>query len=194
VAANSSNGGPDWALHSTFFGGVFSGVMKRALTFGVLGITLCLSANAGAQSTIKSPGRHPDYSFEAEPHVYYGFDPPGAAAGKGWGPGFRGTVELVDNGFIKSINNTVGLGFGIDWIAFHDSKTSLWVPIVMQWNFWLNPTISVFGEPGGGLYLGNASGVRPAMYGGARFHFSEKLALTLRVGYPGLSAGVSFVF
>jgi hypothetical protein len=169
-------------------------LIRPALIASVLGLTLFLSSTARAQNTIKSPGRHPDYSFEAEPHVYYGFDPPGAKAGKGWGPGFRGTVELVDNGFIQSLNNTVGLGFGIDWIAFHDSKTSLWVPIVMQWNFWLNPIVSVFGEPGGGIYLGNATGVRPAIYGGARFHFSETLALTLRIGYPGLSAGVSFVF
>jgi hypothetical protein len=170
-------------------------VIRPFPTTTTLGIALFLSSNALAQSTIKSPGRHPDYSFEAEPHVYYALvDPPGAKAGKGWGPGFRGTVELIDNGFIASLNNTVGLGFGVDWIAFHDSNTSLWVPIVMQWNFWLSPSFSVFGEPGGGLYLGNSNGVRAAIYGGGRFHFSETLALTLRVGYPGMSAGVSFVF
>ncbi len=146
------------------------------------------------ESVIKKPGRHPDYSFEAEPHVFFGFDPPGASAGRGYGPGFRGTVEIIDNGFISKINNTVGIGFGFDWIAFHDSKTAVWVPLVMQWNFWLSRQWSVFGEPGGGIYLGNATGARGAIYGGARFHFSEKLALTARVGYPALSLGVSFVF
>jgi hypothetical protein len=35
--------------------------------------------------------------------------------------------------------------------------------------------------------------VRPAFYGGARFHFSDTLALTLRAGYPAISAGLSFV-
>jgi hypothetical protein len=157
--------------------------------------TLAAAANASAdESTIKQPGRHPDYTFEAEPHVFFGFDPPGNSASSGFGPGFRGTVEIVDNGFIKSINNTVGFGFGMDWIAFTKDKTAIWVPIVMQWNFWLSRNWSVFGEPGGGFYLGNSTGARPAFYGGARFHFSEKLALTLRVGYPAMSAGVSFVF
>jgi hypothetical protein len=170
-------------------------VIHRALASHALAIALlAFSASASAQSTIKSPGRHPDYTFEAEPHVFFGFDPPGASAGAGWGPGFRGTIELVDNGFIKKINNTVGIGFGFDYIAFSDKKAAAWVPIVMQWNFWLSPVFSVFGEPGGGLWLGNSSGVRPALYGGGRFHFSETFALTLRVGYPAMSAGVSFVF
>jgi len=144
------------------------------------------------QSVIKHPGQHPDYSFEAEPHLFFGFDPPGKAASQGFGPGFRGTIELVDNGFIKKINNTVGIGFGADWIAFGGDKTAVWVPVVMQWNFWLSRNWSVFGEPGGGFWLGNASGARPAFYGGARFHFVDKLALTLRVGYPALSVGLSF--
>ena len=152
-----------------------------------------VASSSGAESLIKQPGRHPDYSFEAEPHIMFGFDPPGGRAGKGFGPGFRGTIELVDNGFIRTINNTVGLGFGADCICFDSGKRAIWVPIVMQWNFWLTDSWSVFGEPGGGFYLGNATGARPALYAGGRFHFSNTLALTLRVGYPAISAGVSFV-
>ena len=53
---------------------------------------------------------------------------------------------------------------------------------------------SVFGEPGGGFYLGNANGARPAIYAGARFHLAEKIALTARVGYPAMSLGASFAF
>jgi hypothetical protein len=154
--------------------------------------TLSARTASADQSVIKRPGQHPDYTFEAEPHLFFGFDPPGSAAGKGFGPGFRGTIELVDNGFIKTINNTVGLGFGADWIALGGDKTSIWIPIVMQWNFWLSQNWSVFGEPGGGFYLGNAKGARAAAYAGARFHFAEKLALTLRVGYPAVSIGLSF--
>ncbi|MBK7582409.1 MAG: hypothetical protein IPI67_19685 [Myxococcales bacterium] len=166
-------------------------------------LLLCASIGAGVLSggparadegVIKHPGRHPDYSFEAEPHFFFGFDPPGKTAGRGYGPGFRGTIELVDNGFVKSINNTVGLGFGFDWIAFTKDKQAVFIPFVMQWNFWLSRNWSVFGEPGWGLYLGNATGVRPAGYAGGRFHFSEKIALTLRIGYPAVSLGASFVF
>ena len=146
------------------------------------------------EGVIKQPGRHPEYTFEAEPHLFFGFDPPGGSAGRGFGPGFRGTIELVDNGFIQTINNTVGIGFGLDWIAFSDKKTAIWVPIVMQWNFWLSRNWSVFGEPGGGFYLGNAKGARPAIYAGGRFHLAEKIALTARVGYPAMSVGASFAF
>jgi len=166
---------------------------QSAASLAVIAVALFAARSARAdQSVIKHPGQHPDYSFEAEPHLFFGFDPPGKAASQGFGPGFRGTIELVDNGFIKKINNTVGIGFGADWIAFGGDKTAVWVPVVMQWNFWLSRNWSVFGEPGGGFWLGNASGARPAIYGGARFHFVEKLALTFRVGYPALSVGLSF--
>ena len=146
------------------------------------------------EGVISQPGRHPDYTFEAEPHVFFGLDPPGKAVGNGWGPGFRGTFEIVDNGFVKTINNTVGIGFRVDWFAFGNDKTALWVPIVMQWNFWLSRNWSVFGEPGAGIYLGNSTGIRGALYGGARFHILEKLAITARVGYPTFSLGASFAF
>lgn len=168
-------------------------LVARTLALAVLVLCALPTPAAAEPNLIRRPGAHPDYVFEAEPHLVFGFDPPGKTAGKGVGPGFRGTVELVDNGLVTTINNTVGLGFGLDWFAFSDGKTSLWAPIVMQWNFWLTRSWSVFGEPGGGIYLGNATGFRPAFYGGGRFHFSDTLALTLRVGYPAISAGISFV-
>jgi hypothetical protein len=153
-------------------------------------IALSLADGAAAEpNLIKQPGAHPDYTLELEPHVAVGF---GVPAGAGIGPGFRGTLELVDNGFVQTINNTVGLGFGLDWFVMSD-RTWFWVPVVMQWNFWLTRSWSVFGEPGAGLVFGHKSGVRPAFYGGGRFHFSDTLALTLRAGYPAVSVGLSFV-
>src|SRR5688572_2618551 len=90
-------------------------------------------------SIIKQPGAHADYIFEAEPHAlvapFDDFRP---------GVGFRGTFNIVDNGFIKTINNSVGIGIGADW-----SKDHWRIPVVMQWNFWLSRNWSVFGEPGG---------------------------------------------
>ncbi len=171
--------------------------MRTRAKAAILALALVAFAEKSAradESVFKTPGLHPDYSVELEPHVFYGFDPPGDAASAGWGPGIRATVEIIDNGFGKTINNTVGLGFGLDWIAFNKDKTAIWVPIVLQWNFWLSRSFSVFAEPGGGIYLGNSSGARPAIFGGGRFHFSETLALTLRVGYPAMSAGLSFAF
>ena len=181
-------------------------------TAALASITFGFSMTARAESVIKRPGRHIDYSFEAEPHLLIGvFDPPGPGDGhNGWGLGFRGTVELVDNGFIKSINNTIGLGFGLDWIEYNYSwchrdrnrtwctdgdQDYLWVPIVMQWNFWLTDKWSVFGEPGAALRLDGPGddNLDPfVFYAGGRWHFSEAGSLTLRLGHPTFSIGVSF--
>ena len=83
----------------------------------------------------------------------------------------------------------------------------------MQWNFWLSPKWSVFGEPGlyiyHGIYddscdrfrgnnIGCDSPTRTSVdflfHAGGRFHFNDTVALTLRVGYPTVSFGVSLLF
>src|SRR6185503_6138892 len=98
------------------------------------------------ESIIKRPGDHPHYAFEAEPHGLVGFAGPFKDKGKGHlGAGFRGTIVIVNNGFIRSINNSVGITFGAD--LFFGEET-LFVPVAMQWNFWLSTHWSVFGEPG----------------------------------------------
>ncbi len=170
------------------------------------------AAPAAAAGVIKQPNAHPDYTFEAEPHLLLGWlDPPGAASGHGYGLGFRGTFELVDPGFIKSINNTVGIGFGLDWVDYHwedcergpnrawvcddDDADYLWVPIVMQWNFFLHDQWSVFGEPGGAIRLRGPGKdkIDPLVfYVGGRWHFADNASLTMRLGYPAFSVGVSF--
>jgi hypothetical protein len=146
----------------------------------------CLTpAVAGADvSTIKRPGAHPRYLFEAEPHAivapFDDFTP---------GVGFRGTFNIVDDGFIRPLNDSVGLGFGLDWTENH-----VRVPVVMQWNFWLSRNWSVFGEPGGLLdFRGSKTRALPALYAGGRFHFTEHITLTMRVGHPTASVGVSFL-
>jgi hypothetical protein len=159
--------------------------MKPFLAPALVVILLSAARTAPADvSTIKRPGAHPNYVFEAEPHLvvapFDDFEP---------GVGFRGTFEIVDNGFIPRINNTVGIGFGVDW-----TDGDLRVPVVMRWNFWLSRNWSVFGEPGGLLRFHDHE-VRPypAFYAGGRFHFSDSVTLTMRVGHPTASVGVSFL-
>lgn len=187
-------------------------------------VALALPREARADRlTIKNPGRHPDYTFEAEPHLLLGLiDPPGVAHGTGYGVGFRGSVELVDNGFVSTINNTIAIGVGLDYahyslgsercieydvanecLIMNDEFTvdNYWVPFTMQWNFWLSRSWSVFGEPGLALRLERSEGeaedisLEPLQfYVGGRYHFSETAALTMRAGYPSFSVGVSFLF
>ena len=125
-------------------------------------------AAARADDTIKRPGDHPHYSVEVEPHIllgwasnyYYGSD-------DGFGLGGRVSINLTHNGFIEKINNSVAIGFGLDWVHYSApncyynrrgptcfagvSADFLQVPVVMQWNFYVARHWSVFGEPG--LYV-----------------------------------------
>jgi hypothetical protein len=169
-------------------------VRFAALSLG-LGLGLCLAvatapvAQAGEHAVIRSAGDHPSYIFEAEPHVFLGFAGPFNEQGN-VGLGFRGTFHIA-NGFVPSINDTVGIGVGFD---FAPGDGRVYVPIVLQWNFWLSTHWSVFGEPGIAFGSGGPhDGVFPALFLGGRFNFTESIALTLRMGYPDVSLGVSFL-
>lgn len=185
---------------------------------------LSFAGSAAGQSTIRRQGERPAYSFEAEPHFVLGaFQPPGPGDDPGIGFGFRGTVEIVPDGFIGSINDSVGVGFGADLMRFEadgargvcddfvtgPNNTNVCVevegddryadylvlPLVMQWNFWLTRQWSVFGEPGIAFYYHDGDlDIDPvALWGGGRFHFSDSVSLTMRIGYPTLSVGFSFL-
>ncbi len=186
---------------------------------------LAWQGEASAQSTIKTPGVRPHYIFEAEPHLLLGpFDPPGFGGGSGFGLGFRGTFDIVPAGFIRSINDSVGSrhrrGLGalrrkrrprgrceeydtapdgtrvcVDVSGSGEGADHLYLPVVMQWNFWLHRKWSVFGEPGVGLHLAEFDDVDfdPfILFLGGRFHPTENIAITARIGYPTFSIGASF--
>jgi hypothetical protein len=171
---------------------------RRPLAIIALLLGLGVDRLAAAQSIIKHPGDHPRYSFEAEPHFSLAPFHEG-----GLGPGFRGTFVVLDNGFIPKINNSIGIGVGLDWVFYGKNKSDVMIPLVMQWNFWLHPRWSVFGEPGLNMHIRKNMGddiVFDAftIYGGGRFHFNDQIALTLRLGAPFIhdnviSIGVSFL-
>lgn len=188
--------------------------------------------SARAQSVIKQPGNHPAYGFEIEPHLAFqwaGRD----GSGDGFGPGVRFNIPFVHNGPIGTINNNMGITFGMD-VTFGDggpgwcygrydprfwingqscSVTEIWLPVAMQWNFFLTKVISVFGEPGfaiahrrwsydfycdgrGGAicsYHSSATDPEFILSGGARFMFSDRVGATVRIGYPMLTAGLNIL-
>lgn len=100
---------------------------------------------------------------------------------------------------------------------YDSSFWSLHLPVTMQWNFFLTDKWSVFGEPGFTLrhsFYRDDPAFRqycdPRFYNcndgpygsrwdayftffvGGRFHFSEKVALTMRLGHPiDMSVGIS---
>ncbi len=167
------------------------------------------ATEARADSIIKNPDDHPKYSVELEPHLNVGFFGPGlfrlSGLGKGkgrgrfgepaFGAGFRATPIIVDPGFIKKLNNTVGITFGIDMASCGDScvnDVQIAIPVGMQWNFYVAEQWSVFGEVGGQFRTDFDQAWPDLMLqAGGRYHFDESLALTMRIGYPWFSVGLS---
>lgn len=193
---------------------------RHRLIGAVYVLLLCLlvwPASARADDTIRRPGDHPTYSVELEPHGLLDWYVPYTHSNTGIGIGGRFSIPIVENGFVQTINNSVAISFGIDWIhydgCFFNGNCAvdyLHFPIVMQWNFFVARRWSVFGEPGLDIYHGffsdcpfttaNAfacntptqTGVEPAFFLGGRYHFSDGAALTMRIGFPTFSIGVSF--
>jgi len=168
--------------------------MRRSLLVALVAAASIVAAagpaRADEQSIIRNYGDHPSYVFEAEPHLSLGFGYP-FDADNTLGVGFRGTFHIT-NGFVKGINDSVGVGVGIDFAPAGPGYFI--VPVVLQWNFWLSTHWSVFGEPGIAFTNGPRSAIDPLVfYAGGRFHFTERIALTIRLGYPDVSVGVSFL-
>jgi hypothetical protein len=191
----------------------------------VLAVLTLRSAAAHADDTVRHPGEHPTYGLELEPHGTFGWGGPYGGDG-GFGLGARFSIPIVRNGFVPTINDSVALSFGLDWVRYSYcywgpagcSANYVDLPVTLQWNFYVAQRWSVFGEPGLYIYhglFGEPScpatagpnppatacqnvpaqwGVLPAFYAGARYHFSDKVSLTMRVGFPTASIGVSFFF
>ena len=89
-----------------------------------------------------------------------------------------------------------------------------WFPVVMQWNFFVHPRIAVFGEVGlalsvtsyhlsvpcnpnpGMLCSANDTDVdpfEPIFSAGGRFMLSDAIGLTVRLGFPQVTFGASFL-
>jgi hypothetical protein len=141
----------------------------RLVLVGAVALGVLFPVVARADDTIKHPGDHPHYSVELEPHLllgwasnyYYGDT-------TGFGLGGRVSIALTHNGFVDSINNSVAIGFGFDWLHYDGPSCVYYVnrgpgcyggvaanfiqiPIVLQWNFYVAKRWSVFVEPG--LYI-----------------------------------------
>lgn len=144
-------------------------ITSRLAVLAGLAAASCIFLSAGeADAQIKQPGAHGRYSVELEPHALLWWGAHGNDywhdGDNGLGLGLRATIPIVENGFIKSINNSVGIGFGLDW-GHWGGRCGYWyrndpryagdcsinqfdVPVVMQWNFYITRVFSVFGEPG----------------------------------------------
>lgn len=182
---------------------------SRVLISGVAAVSALVigAEDAHAESLIKRPNAHPDYVAELDPHGtlalwrrrfgpyrsrrYSTFGDPEVGAG------FRATIEIMDEGFIPDLNNTVGITFGIDITSCPPCRKdfTFYTPVGLQWNFFFTEHWSAFGDVGAML---RTDGFFHEVYGdfmlmlGGRYHFNDDVALTLRVGYPFITFGPSF--
>lgn len=191
------------------------------LTGWLAGLSLlaCLLASSiaatRAQAQIAMSGRHPHYHVELEPHLVWQWTGDEAALDDGVGFGFRASIPLLQDGPVPTINNSLAISFGIDWAWFGDcrayggdcSENDFWVPITVQWNFFLTSVVSLFPEFGLGFRdavfdydvacnprscRGSSLEVHPVLWFGARFYLAPSFAIVVRLGTPSLQLGASF--
>lgn len=192
--------------------------LARSLAVTAILVIPC-AGTAAAESIIRNPNP-PRYAVEIEPHVNLSFldlD----YGGTSFGPGIRFGIPIMSPGFVPTINDSVAISFGADLVRYSgysygcDARgcydtAGFWaayIPVTLQWNFWLTDRWSVFGEPGLTLrhafqddYCAATPGfscrgrdrLLGTFYAGARLQLSDALALTFRAGYPnGFSVGLS---
>ena len=187
--------------------------MKLSSIFFAAVATLTLASAAQAQ--IDRPGAHLSYTAEVEPHLVLQH-----TDDDGIGIGMRASFPIIDNGPIRTINNSLALGVGFDWSHWDDEcpgpfddcdGNDFWIPMVVQWNFFFSDLISAFPELGLGLeyeawdedYGIRCRGndwcdddddldVELVLWLGVRFHLAREVALTVRLGTPSILIGASF--
>ncbi|MFO0677910.1 MAG: hypothetical protein U0169_15340 [Polyangiaceae bacterium] len=163
------------------------GFFRFVLPSLVLATAFARPAHA-EENLIRQPNEHPSYIAEVEPHALLGYG--GAFGPGGLGIGARASFRVVQNGFIPQLNNSVAVTTGLDFMPTAGGR--FFIPVGMQWNFWMSTHFSVFGEPGIGIATKGANYIHPLFTAGGRYNFTERIAITVRIGYPTVSAGVSF--
>ena len=108
------------------------------------------------RAKLRRPYDHPRYGVELEPHVLVQWGDAPYRTGAGIGIGFRASIPVIDPGPLLHVNNNLAVSFGVDWAHFGDCRydspgcygNDFWIPVVMQWNFYLTRWWSVFPELG----------------------------------------------
>ncbi|MGO9837182.1 MAG: hypothetical protein ACLP1X_23545 [Polyangiaceae bacterium] len=143
-----------------------------AVALPSLAVAVLAASVALADDTIRRPGDHADYAVEIEPQLLWGWEHYNYAPTDGVGLGARFSIPILTNGFVPSINDSVAISFGVDWLHYSyggcyyyngyrpgycanigDANYILF-PVAMQWNFFVARHWSVFGEPGLNVYHG----------------------------------------
>ncbi len=156
---------------------------------------------------------HPKYAAEIGPHfVVAGLDR--YSAGLGFGASVA--IPVWEHAPFESIDDTIAFGIGLDWVRYaayrpndpRDPKvlTYAWyIPVFVQWNLWLGSRASLFIEPTlvyryasyqdscSGLPCVDTVRVLPSGSVGVRLRIVDHASVTVRVGWPMVSLGGSWL-
>lgn len=149
-------------------------------------------------------------------NTYYGFDWYGGNYYSPYtiGPGFSMLFPVVQNGFIKTINDAFYVGFftdlnyhpQYDYYGPYGSFFSVAIGPYVQWRFYLFEILSVYANLGFGIwpwFLGNGQGVRdgtvalnffPLFAVGGNLHFTKNIGMNFEFGYPSAKIGLNIGF
>jgi hypothetical protein len=190
---------------------------NRFLPFSVPAVLLAalavLPTTARAQGEEREPlGVESTRGLEIEPHFTFGAE--NVYGASGLGAGLRVGVPLLD-GHVGRLPDDLALSLGGDIVHYDNcywggycSANYLMVPVAAQWNLDLSRRVSFLAEGGVFVYKGwfdacrpgdvgcaapSDFGVLPTIAVGGRIRFSDTAAFTMRVGYPTVTLGVSFL-
>jgi hypothetical protein len=151
--------------------------------------------------------------IEIEPHFSFGA---GDVYGTtGVGGGLRVSIPILD-GHLGRVQQDLAITFGGDILHYDNCYYSaycganyLMLPVAAQWNVFVARPVSVFAEAGVFVYKGwfdqcagdsgpgcvapSDFGILPTLAIGGRLRLAENAAVTLRIGYPTVTLGVSFM-
>lgn len=127
--------------------------------------------------------------------------------GPGPAAGVRVAIPVIDNGFVRSIDNAIYLTIGGDVLfdrcfgcGKHDDDygVAVAIPLTGRWQFNFTPRWSAYGEVGPNIYihsgwlgggghfpgLGHHPDAWLAAAVGGKWHFAPRTSLTLALGAP----------
>lgn len=114
------------------------------------------------------------------------------------GFGVRVDIPIVPEGLLTTARDDLAISPGVD-LLFDDGEIWVGVPVALQWNFYINQSWSLAPEVGLALLLGHHHrnhddvAVDFLLAVGGRYHFSDRNALVLRIGWPiGIQFGITF--
>lgn len=171
---------------------------KRFLSHGMIAAFLAVLSSHFSADAEAQEGGNSKVRFDA--HLNLGWY-------RAFGLGMRADIPVVKEGLVSGVADDLAISLGGDLYWFYDNSKynrddgwGLSIPVVAQWNFYINDKWSVFPELGLAVHLGPyvddyywGSPITLAIGLGGRYHFSSRNALLLRLAWPGgLQFGITF--